>query len=131
MNGIVAGYSDERFGPNDTITREQMATILYRYAQYKVYDTTDKANLSKYTDTAQVGSYAVEAHPLGQRGGFGQRHQRHHADPQGQCHTGAGRSYAHAVWPEVCRKVKTEVCRKDRRIAPVLPVSLCSSRALR
>ena len=38
-----------------------MATILYRYAQYKVYDTTDKANLSKYTDTAQVGSYAVEA----------------------------------------------------------------------
>ena len=45
MNGIVAGYSDERFGPNDTITREQMATILYRYAQYKVYDTTDKANL--------------------------------------------------------------------------------------
>ena len=61
MNGIVAGYSDERFGPNDTITREQMATILYRYAQYKVYDTTDKANLSKYTDTAQVGSYAVEA----------------------------------------------------------------------
>ena len=61
MNGIVAGYSDERFGPNDTITREQMATILYRYAQYKVYDTTDKANLSKYTDTAQVGSYAVDA----------------------------------------------------------------------
>ena len=61
MNGIVAGYSDERFGPSDTITREQMATILYRYAQYKGYATTDKANLSKYTDAAQVGSYAVEA----------------------------------------------------------------------
>lgn len=61
MNGIVAGYSDKRFGPNDTITREQMATILYRYAQYKGYDTTDKADLSKYTDAAQVGSYAVEA----------------------------------------------------------------------
>lgn len=61
MNGIVAGYSDELFGPNDTITREQMATILYRYAQYKGYDTTDKADLSKYTDATQVGSYAVEA----------------------------------------------------------------------
>ena len=61
MNGIVAGYSDERFGPSDTITREQMATILHRYAQYKGYDTTDEANLSKYTDAAQVGSYAVEA----------------------------------------------------------------------
>lgn len=61
MNGIVAGYSDELFGPNDTITREQMAVILYRYAQYKGYDTTAKADLSKYTDAAQVGSWAVEA----------------------------------------------------------------------
>lgn len=60
MNGIVAGYSDELFGPNDTITREQMATILYRYAQHKGYDTTAKADLSRFTDTAQVGSYAVE-----------------------------------------------------------------------
>ena len=61
MNGIVAGYSDELFGPNDTITREQMAAILYRYAQYKGCDTTAKADLSKFADAAQVGSYAVEA----------------------------------------------------------------------
>ena len=61
MHGIVTGYSDELFGPNDTITREQMATILYRYAQYKGYDTTGKADLSKYTDAAQVSSYAEEA----------------------------------------------------------------------
>ena len=61
MNGIVAGYSDELFGPNDTITREQMATILYRYAQYKGCDTKAKADLSSYTDAAQVGSWAVEA----------------------------------------------------------------------
>lgn len=55
------GYSDELFGPNDTITREQMATILYRYAQYKGYDTTAKADLSNYTDAAPVGSWAAEA----------------------------------------------------------------------
>lgn len=61
MNGIVAGYSDELFGPDDTITREQMATILYRYAQYKGYDTTAKADLSKYTDATQVGSWALDA----------------------------------------------------------------------
>lgn len=61
MNGIVAGYSDELFGPDDIITREQMATILYRYAQYKGYNTTAKADLSKYTDAAQVGSWAAEA----------------------------------------------------------------------
>ena len=61
MNGIVAGYSDELFGPNDTITREQMAAILYRYAQYKGCDTTAKADLSKFADAAQVGSWAVDA----------------------------------------------------------------------
>lgn len=61
MSGIVAGYSDEVFGPNDIITREQMATILYRYAQYKGYDTTAKADLNKYTDAVQVGSYAADA----------------------------------------------------------------------
>lgn len=61
MNGIVAGYSNELFGPDDIITREQMATILYRYAQYKGYDTTTKADLSKYTDAAQVGSWAADA----------------------------------------------------------------------
>ncbi len=61
MNGIVAGYSNELFGPNDTITREQMATILYRYARYKGCDTTAKADLSRYTDAAQVGPWAAEA----------------------------------------------------------------------
>ena len=58
--GIVSGYGDT-FGPNDPITREQLAAILYRYAQYKGYDTTAKADLSRYTDAAQVGSYAVDA----------------------------------------------------------------------
>lgn len=61
LHGIVAGYSDELFGPNDTITREQMATILYRYAQYKGYDTTARADLSRFTDAAQVGPWAVDA----------------------------------------------------------------------
>ena len=39
-NDIVTGYDETTFGPDDTITREQMATILYRYAAYKGYDTT-------------------------------------------------------------------------------------------
>ena len=60
-NGIVSGYSDELFGPNDTITREQMAAILYRYAQYRGYDTTARADLSGYTDAAQVGEWAQDA----------------------------------------------------------------------
>lgn len=60
-NGIVSGYSEELFGPNDTITREQMAAILYRYAQYRGYDTTARADLRGYTDAAQVGEWAQDA----------------------------------------------------------------------
>ena len=60
-NGIVSGYGNGNFGPNDTITREQMAAILYRYAQYKGYDTTQKNNLSNYIDAKNISTYAVEA----------------------------------------------------------------------
>ena len=60
-NNIVNGYGDSQFGPTDTITREQMAAILYRYAQYKGYDVTASADLSAYTDAASVSSYAVSA----------------------------------------------------------------------
>ena len=60
-NGIVTGYGDGRFGPNDTITRQQMAAILYRYAQYRGYDVTARANLSGYQDAGQVESYAADA----------------------------------------------------------------------
>ena len=60
-NGIVDGYGDGRFGPNDTITREQMAAILYRYAQFKGYDVSNTGNLSGYTDAAQVSEWARTA----------------------------------------------------------------------
>ena len=51
-NNIVSGYSDTTFGPEDVLTREQFAAILYRYAAYKGYDTTitDGADLNAYTD---------------------------------------------------------------------------------
>jgi hypothetical protein len=60
-NGIVEGYDNGKFGPDDTLTREQMATILYRYASYKGYDVTASADLSKYTDAGRVSSYAATA----------------------------------------------------------------------
>ncbi len=60
-NNIVGGYGNGLFGPNDTITREQMAAILYRYAQYKGYDVKDSADLSGYADVAQVSNYALAA----------------------------------------------------------------------
>ena len=60
-NDIVGGYGDGRFGPNDTITREQMAAILYRYAQYKGYDVTAAADLSGYSDAGSVSAWAQAA----------------------------------------------------------------------
>lgn len=63
VNGIVTGYGDGRFGPNDPITREQMAAILYRYAGFAGQSTTGQADLSGYTDAGQVSPYAAE--PMG------------------------------------------------------------------
>ncbi|HIZ94923.1 C69 family dipeptidase [Flavonifractor sp. An112] len=59
--GIVTGVSDITFAPDQMMTREQIATILYRYAAYKNYDVTASNDLSSYTDAGQIGSYAVEA----------------------------------------------------------------------
>lgn len=61
QNGIVSGTSATTFSPDGVITREQMAAILYRYAQHKGYDVTAKADLSMFTDAAQVSTYATDA----------------------------------------------------------------------
>lgn len=58
---IVTGYSDTSFGPNDSITREQVATILYRYTQYKGIAVEKKGDLSKYDDAKNISSYASDA----------------------------------------------------------------------
>ena len=59
--GIVSGYSDERFGPNDPITREQMAAILYNYTEYAGGDTSARADLSGYSDASEVSGWASDA----------------------------------------------------------------------
>ena len=60
-NGIVSGASKTSFLPDDPVTREQLAVILYRYAQYKSYDVTGSTDLSAYTDAAQIDACATDA----------------------------------------------------------------------
>jgi len=60
-NGIVDGYSDGRLAPDDSITREQLVTMLWRYAKYKGQDVSATADLSTYQDGAQVSAYAAPA----------------------------------------------------------------------
>ena len=60
-NGIVNGYSNGNFGPNDPITREQLAAILRNYAQYKGLDVTASGDLAHYSDAASVSDWAKES----------------------------------------------------------------------
>ena len=59
--GIVNGYGDGTFGPEDAITREQMAVLLYNYARFKGEDMTASADLSGFTDGDQVSDWAEYA----------------------------------------------------------------------
>ena len=60
-NGLMSGVSGGRFAPDDTLTREQLALILYRFAQYKGYDVTGTSDLAAYADGSSVSGWAAEA----------------------------------------------------------------------
>ena len=62
-NGIVNGYGEGKFGPNDVITREQLAAIMYRYSNYKKYDTSvgEDTNILSYNDISELSEYAVSS----------------------------------------------------------------------
>ena len=61
QNNIVNGVSDTEFAPGDDLTRQQLVTILYRYAEAKGYDVSASADLSGYPDAGQVQTYAQPA----------------------------------------------------------------------
>lgn len=60
-NRILLGYENGKFEPDSPITREQAAAILFRYAEYKNYDTKKTASLSAFSDAASISPYALEA----------------------------------------------------------------------
>ena len=60
-NGIVDGVENNHFDPTGSLTREQMATVLYRYAQYKGADVSASGDISGFADSANVSSWAVDA----------------------------------------------------------------------
>ena len=58
---VVNGVGENKFAPNNNISREQLAAMLYRYAQFKEYDVTKQGDISQFTDNAKVGDWAKEA----------------------------------------------------------------------
>lgn len=61
QTGVILGYDDGRFGPADAITREQMAVMMYRYANCLEMDTSVRGNLNDYPDSEQVSAFSKEA----------------------------------------------------------------------
>lgn len=60
-NGVVSGYGNGEFGPDDMITREQLVSVLYRYAANKGIDVSGRADIKQFSDAYSVSGYAVEA----------------------------------------------------------------------
>lgn len=60
-NGIVNGITETEFAPNDNITREQTVTIFYRYAKYKGYNVKAVADLSEFSDSDRISTFALDA----------------------------------------------------------------------
>ncbi len=60
-NEIIKGYGDGTFGTDDKITREQLAVMMHRYAEFMEYDTSETADIDDYPDADRTGDYAVDA----------------------------------------------------------------------
>ena len=101
-NGIVSGYGSGKFGPNDKVTREQLAAILYRYAQYKKYDVSGANSLDGYTDVQSVSSYAVPALQWANAAGVVTGKSGSKLDPKGN----ATRAVVAAMLMRFCENVK-------------------------
>ncbi len=67
QNGGGNGYGSGWFGPDDAVTREQMAVSLYRYAKYKGYDVSDTPDLSAFTDDGEISFWAKKRSGMGKR----------------------------------------------------------------
>ncbi len=66
-HGIVRGVTKTKFLPNAAVTREQMAVLLYRYADYKGYDMAVEGDLSRFPDGEKTSEYAEAGHVLGRK----------------------------------------------------------------
>ena len=60
-NGIVNGYSDTVFAPEEAMSREEMAVVLHRYAQYKGWDVSAQGDLTRFADGGSISGWAAEA----------------------------------------------------------------------
>ena len=83
-NKIVTGYGYGNFGPNDPLSREQLAAILYRYVkEYKHYQTDAEGDIYDYDDYWRISDYAIEPMEWAVRRGLISGNDKHQLDPKG------------------------------------------------
>ena len=99
----LSGYGGGVFGPEDDITREQLASILYRYAQHKGYDVSagEQTNILSYTDTPEISEYAIPAMQWACGAGVIQGMTESTLDPQGS----ATRAQVAAMLQRFCENI--------------------------
>jgi hypothetical protein len=100
-NGIVNGISKKIFAPDNLLTREQMASIFYRYAAYKGYDISASADLSGFKDVSEVDSYAMDAVSWANAEGLLNGENAKILNPQGH----ATRAQAAAILMRFCENI--------------------------
>lgn len=103
-HGIVSGYSSEKYGPDDSITREQMASILYRYAKYKGYNVEKQADLTVFEDLKKLSDYAKTAMAWANGEGLISGFTATRLEPQGN----AVRAQAAAILHRFCVNIVPE-----------------------
>lgn len=99
---IMQGHGNGQFNPLDSLTREQLTTVLFRYAAFKGYDTSARADLSKFTDKDSISSYALEAMSWANAMGIVLGTTETTASPQGE----ANRAQTATVFQRFCEKVE-------------------------
>ena len=82
-NGVASGFGDGTFGPNEKLTREQLAVFLYKYAQYKGYDLTITGNIDSFIDKDSVSPWAKDAVTWAVQNGFIAGKDGNKLDPKG------------------------------------------------
>lgn len=104
QNGVVAGYEDETFRPERKVTREEFAQMLYNYAEYKEYDLTASADLSKYPDAGKISGWAETAMAWANGNGLINGHDNGMIDPIGT----ATRAQAASILANFDKNIVTE-----------------------
>ncbi len=99
--GVVAGYNTGKFGPNDNITREQLAVILNRYAKYKGKNVSATNDLKKFSDVSKISDYAVSSMKWAVGAGVITGNDNGTLNPKGN----ATRAEVSAMMEKYCKKV--------------------------